>query len=91
LQRQVINFSKTRTLQSIKNGSLVDEYQLIWQTISEFEFYLKSFNWRSKLNNQSPIVGSIGLKPIIGGDMCSNKMIANVYLEHIGVRLSQID
>lgn len=63
----------------------------MWKTLSEFDFYLKSFNWRSKRKNQSPIVGSIGLKPIVGGDMCSNKVIANVYLEHIGVRLSQIN
>jgi hypothetical protein len=63
----------------------------MWQSLSEFQFYLKSFNWRNKRKNQSPIVGSIGLKLLIGGDMCSNKVIANVYLEHIGLRLSQID
>jgi hypothetical protein len=70
---------------------MVDEYQLSWNSEQEYRFYLKSFNWRHRRRNLFPVVTSISFRPISTGEGCSGKHAANVYLEHVALRLSQIE
>jgi hypothetical protein len=70
---------------------MVDEYQLSWGSEQEYRFYLKSFNWRHRRRNLSPVVTSVSFRPVSTGEGCSGKYAANVYLEHVALRLSQIE
>ena len=72
--------SRTATLRNLRTGSLADEYYLSWSSHRDFEFYLKSFNWRNKRQNSSAIVTSIGLKNISNSTFCNTKYTANIYL-----------
>jgi hypothetical protein len=83
--------NRTATLRNTRTGALVDEYQLIWDSQHEYQFYLRSFNWRNRRTNCSPIVAAVGMMPLGRGASCGERLAANVYLEHVGLRLSQIE
>lgn len=69
---------------------MIDEYQLSWESKQEYSFYIKSFNWRNRRRNQSPIVLSVALKQLGHASICTEKYTANIYLEHIPLRLSDV-
>jgi hypothetical protein len=91
MEQKERNFGRARTLRSRRTGAMVDEYQLSWTNEQEFQFYLKSFHWRHRTRNHPAIVSSVSFKEVCRGEICSGKWAANVYLEHVGMRLSQIE
>ena len=56
------SLSSIRTLRNLRTGALSDEYTMCWDSQKDYQFYLRSFNWRNRMFNSSPIVASIGLK-----------------------------
>lgn len=77
-----------RTLRHRKTGEKVDEYEFMWGNEEEFLYYLKSYNWRSRQEN---IVNSRFLVQKNKEEICSYSYMASVYIEHIKLRLSEIN
>jgi len=84
-------FGRIRTLRNRRTGAMVDEYHLSWASRQEFEFYLKSFHWRARRRTPVPVVSSMFLRQAARSDFCTQKFAASVFLEHVGVRLSQLE
>ena len=76
-----------QTLRNLKTGAKVDEYEFVWPNEEEYSYYMKSFNWRF---GQSNVVQSYGIVERRREGFCSNNYSANVYIEHILTRLSEI-
>ena len=69
----------------------MDEYHITEDNEKDYQFYLRSFNWRNRKFNSSPIVASIGVKGGKLGGLCRGRCTFTIYLEHVGFRLSQIE
>ena len=80
-------FGQFRTLRHRRTGEKIDEYSLIWPNEEEYSYYLKSFNWRSRQPN---VVNTRFLREHASQEICSQRFMARVYVEHIRVRLSEI-
>lgn len=84
-------FGRVQTLRNRRTGALADEYQLSWATKGEYEYYLKSFYWRHIRHNLTPVVAALHLVPVGQGAFCSERLAASVYLEHVSLRLCDIE
>lgn len=59
----------------------------MWASEEEFDYYLKSFNWRHR---QSNVVATRFMQQHARQDFCSHGHSARIYIEHMKVRLSEI-
>jgi hypothetical protein len=80
-------YGSYRTLSNKKTGELIDEYNLVWLDEAEYEYYLKSFNWR---HNQQNVVNTRYMVLRSEQQFCGHTYSARVYIEHVFSRLSEI-
>ena len=85
------DYNRAQTLRSRRTGALTDEYQVFWANRGEYEYYLKSYYWRHAKHNLTPVVASMHLHLPSQYLLCSSGMVGTVYIEHISLRLSDID